>query len=499
MYIFIFIALLLSTIWWFYRANNNQRQLPATLAFFGSCFAYAFTLFVTAHNSIYSYILLLPRDIAALIIVGLIANNLKSSKAFFLMACGVGAGVFYAYTYLPSLLFNQKKNIDAKGELLVEVRNKTNITNLQKELSRWNATLKPSFESVNDTESTKLDEYFTLDVPENANIEELINHLNKNSDVLNVEYNETYQLNLPQNTSEIKTFSSSSFNDPKIAEQWAFNALKLNELSAFLKDNKIKPKKKIKIAILDTGVDATHEDLKDNYTSTKSSYDKDKQTHGTHCAGIAAAVSNNKIGIASLSPDKSWITITSIKVLSDAGWGTQESIIKGIIEAADKGADVISMSLGGPSDDVRQKVYNEAIRYAQRKGAIIVVAAGNENQSAKNAIPASCEGVIVVSATDYENNKASFSNTINEIKMGIAAPGENILSTLPNQKYGSYSGTSMATPYVAGLIGLMKAINPKLTTEKVYTILKTTGQDTKNTTQTGKLIYPVKAIQALLK
>ncbi|TAE67067.1 MAG: subtilisin [Bacteroidetes bacterium] len=498
MYIFVIITMLLSVVWWFYRTHNDQRQFPATLAFFGSCFAYVFTLFVTAHNSIYSYILILPRDIAAVVIVAILANNLKSNKAFFLTACMVGAGVFYGYTYLPTLFF-PKKTLDTQGELLVELKNKSQANILQKDLSKWNIVLKPSFNNTTDNDKTTLDEYFTIDVPENVNIEEVFSFLNANANVSNVEYNENYQLNLPHSSNEIKTFSSNYFNDPKISEQWAFEALKLNELSSFLKANNIKPKKRVKIAILDTGVDANHEDLKGNYISTKSSYDKDKQTHGTHCAGIAAAVSNNKIGIASLSPDNAWVQVTSIKVLSDKGWGTQEQIIKGIIEAANGGADVISMSLGGPSDDIRQKIYSEAIRYAQKKGAIVVVAAGNENQSAKNCVPASCEGVIVVSATDHTNNKASFSNTINEVKMGIAAPGENILSTLPNQKYASYSGTSMATPYVAGLLAMMKAINPKITTEKAYSILKASGQDTKNTTQTGKLIYPMKALEMLLK
>ncbi len=498
MYIFVLITLLLSVVWWFYRNHNNQRQFPATLAFFGSCFAYTFTLFMTAHNSIYGYVLMLPRDIAAVVIVALISNNLRSNKSFFLTACALGAGVFYGYTYLPSLLF-PKKNVDTQAELLVELKNKENAKDVQQDLSKWNIVLKSSFDNTTDSENTTLDEYFTIDVPENVNVEEIVAHLSKNSFVVNVEYNETYQLNLPQTNNQNKTFSSTSFNDPKISEQWAFEALKLNELSKFLKANNIKPKKRAKIAILDTGVDATHEDLKGNYVSTKSSYDKDKQTHGTHCAGIAAAVSNNKIGIASLSPDNSWVQVTSIKVLSDQGWGTQEKIIKGIIEAANNGADVISMSLGGPSDDIRQKAYAEAIRYAQKKGAIVVVAAGNENQSAKKSVPASCDGVIVVSATNYQNDKADFSNTIDEVKMGIAAPGQDILSTLPKQKYASYSGTSMATPYVAGLLAMMKAVNPKITTEKAYTILKASGQDTKNTAKTGKLIYPVKALQMVSK
>jgi thermitase len=509
MYIVALIFVLLSVVWWFYRTHNNQKQLPATLAFFGSCFAYSYVLYITAHSSIYSWILILPRDLAALIIVGIIANNLKSNKSFFITACLVAAFVYYGYTYLPSLLYKiipqniqnifvSSQKLDSEGELLVEVKNKNTIQNLKKQIAELGGTLRPSFE-VLDQNETQLDEYFTIDLKENADINKIIELLEKNPDVNSVERNETFSLNLPNQEDNKVFYTQNTFNDPKINEQWAFNALKLSELNQFLQKNKISPKKRAKIAILDTGVDAEHEDLKGNYESTKKSYDKDKQTHGTHCAGIAAAVSNNKIGIASLAPNTNWVKITSIKVLNDQGWGTQEKIIKGIIEAADKGADVISMSLGGASDDKRQKAYDYAIQYARKKGAIIVVAAGNENQNALNSVPASCNGVIVVTAINSKLQKASFSNTIENIKMGIAAPGEDIFSTLPNQNYGAYSGTSMATPYVAGLLGMMKAIEPSLDTEKAYQILNSTGEETKNSVQTGKLIYPMNALKKLKK
>jgi thermitase len=157
------------------------------------------------------------------------------------------------------------------------------------------------------------------------------------------------------------------------------------------------------------------------------------------------------------------------------------------------------MSLGGPSSDKIQRAYQQAVKYANKKGAIVVVAAGNENVNAIRRAPASVDGVITVSAIDESIQKAGFSNTVGDLKMGIAAPGAQIYSTIPNNAYEYFNGTSMATPYVAGLVGLLKSIKPKLTTKEVYKILNHTGKETKQTTKTGKLIYPAGAVKELLK
>ena len=122
--------------------------------------------------------------------------------------------------------------------------------------------------------------------------------------------------------------------------------MNVDQLYNYLRDQKPKPVKKARIAILDTGVDAQHEDIKANYHSFARKHNVDKHSHGTHCAGIAGSVSNNGKGIASFSPDNQYVEVGSIKVLGNHGGGTQKGIISGMIEAADKGADVISMSLG---------------------------------------------------------------------------------------------------------------------------------------------------------
>jgi thermitase len=160
------------------------------------------------------------------------------------------------------------------------------------------------------------------------------------------------------------------------------------------------------------------------------------------------------------------------------------------------------MSLGGRSNSSRLKAYKDAIKYANKKDAIVVVAAGNSNTNAKQYSPANTPGVITVSAVDTLIGRASFSNYIQDVEMGIAAPGVQIYSTTPtlsrNGKYAAFNGTSMATPYVAGLVGLMRSLDPKINTKEVYKILDETGKPTKDTKKTGKLIYPVEAVKRVI-
>lgn len=287
-------------------------------------------------------------------------------------------------------------------------------------------------------------------------------------------------------------------NDPGVEQLWGFDAMGVDKLYSFLNNNKPQATKKARIAILDTGVDANHEDLKANFVSTETSSNNDPRGHGTHCAGIAGAVSNNGIGVASFSQDNKFVSITSIKVLNGSGMGTQQTIIAGMLKAADTGADVLSMSLGGPSNQMRQRAYEKAVKYANDKGGIVVVAAGNSNKNAKDYSPANTPGVIAVSAIDENLNRAFFSNTVNDLSMGIAAPGVNIYSTIPGNQYAAYNGTSMATPYVAGLVGLLKSIRPQLTTREVYDILRATGRATRNSKETGLLIQPQAALSAVV-
>jgi thermitase len=206
----------------------------------------------------------------------------------------------------------------------------------------------------------------------------------------------------------------------------------------------------INIAILDTGVDQDHPDLAakivSNINLTSSPSVDDVQGHGTHVAGIAAAITDNGIGVAGLGYDSS---IMNVKVMNDSGFGTYGGVASGIIWAADNGADVISMSLGAY---VYSSTLEDAVNYAWSKGAVLVAAAGNEGRSTP-FYPAAHANCIAVAATTSLDTKASFSNYGDWVDVG--APGTSIYSTRKDNSYGYGAGTSMAAPYVGGLAGLV--------------------------------------------
>ena len=464
---------------------------------------------------------MLAPEAAAAIAVFLIANNLKHTRAFFLTAVGIGSVGYLVYTGLvgdgvnyvkkqiagtesTSTVSTKNNKLAANAELLFDIKDEALLSKIKEALKEFKLKITKAFPDLKQRDFTELDDFYAVDVPADqlGKLSEIVDKLNATGAVDAVEYNEVYSLS----PIEKKATSSNKegkndylVNDPDLDKLWGFEKMKVADLYRYIKDNKVKPKKKVKVFILDTGVDAEHEDIKGKYLSVRSKYDRDKQSHGTHCAGIAASVSNNSKGIASFTPNNDFVTVTSVKVLTDQGWGTDKMIVNGIIEAADNGADVISMSLGGPSRDNKQRAYMQAIKYANRAGAIVVVAAGNESQNATKVTPANVDGVITVSAIAQDMDMASFSNWVSDLKRGIAAPGVDILSTVPGDKYAAYSGTSMATPYVAGLLGLMKSVNPKLTTDEAYAILKNTGIDTKQTKKTGNFIQPLEALKATLK
>ena len=218
--------------------------------------------------------------------------------------------------------------------------------------------------------------------------------------------------------------------------------------------------KEVEIAILDTGIDQDHEDLSAkivaNQNFTGSNTADDLYGHGTHVAGIAAAITNNGKGVAGLGYDSS---LMNVKVLDDSGSGYYSWVANGIIWAADNGAKVINMSLGGSSPS---KTLESAVNYAWGKGVVLVAAAGN-NGSAGRSYPAYYQNCIAVAATDSSDKKASWSNFGNWVD--VAAPGVDIFSTMTDHPsilsnsagYGTLSGTSMATPHVAGLAALVWA------------------------------------------
>ncbi|MEL7222589.1 MAG: S8 family serine peptidase [Bacteroidota bacterium] len=386
------------------------------------------------------------------------------------------------------------------GELLVELSQETNEERWKRWIGAQGWTTRRAFSPL-EGERTDLDDYFLVDISK-AELSDIkqIELLIMDSGLADwVETNEVIKLELAPAKKLPGLNKLLGVNDPSVSEQWAMDALKMDQLYALLTSGKVKAKKQTLVAILDTGVDAKHEDLKANFRSISKKHNDDPQGHGTHCAGIAGAVTNNSVGVASMARTGDYFNITSVKALRSGGSGTQKDIIDAIITAVDGGADVLSLSLGGFSTQSRQRAYSEAVRYATDKGAIVVAAAGNSNRDAATYTPVNATGMIGVAAIDNQLQRAVFSNKVNKIEMAVAAPGVGIFSTKPNNNYAAHNGTSMATPFVSGLLGLMKSIRPELTNKEAYKILYETGIETKNTNLTGRLIQPAAAVSRLLE
>ncbi len=383
--------------------------------------------------------------------------------------------------------------------LLVEFTNQGNLREWIKQNDTRYKIDYPAFEA--EDHSFQMDEYLCITLA-SKNYDHILSQLESDHNIVHIEKNDTYQLKIP-NSNEARTYKQrQTINDPEVNKQWAAKNFKLKEFHDRISEkNKLKNKKqKTIIAILDTGIDSQHEDLKDNYHSISSAYDKDTKGHGTHCAGVAAAVTGNKIGIASWIPPNHNIKVSSVKVLNNMGIGTQRTIINGILKAADAGADVISLSLGGRTSESKEKAYNEAVKYANDKGAIVVVAAGNSSADASRYSPANTQGAITVAAIDTMGRPANFSNHVRHVTYGISAPGTSIYSTIPNDKYTAYNGTSMAAPFISGLIGVLKHYQPTLTTEQAYQLIidtadKNAGVNTVNPNRLLEAFFEEKWVQ----
>ncbi|WP_051664040.1 S8 family peptidase [Dyadobacter crusticola] len=240
----------------------------------------------------------------------------------------------------------------------------------------------------------------------------------------------------------------------------------------------------VKVAVLDTGFDANHPDFAGRNITVNSFVPEesaeDMHGHGTHCIGSACGnvdANGMRYGVAKNA------AIYAGKVLSNEGSGAQAWILNGMTWAADNGCNVISMSLGsrvfpGQSYDV---AYERAAQYALSKGTVVIAAAGNESRRSMNQFspvgsPADCPSIMAVAALDSSLNVADFSNrkiNPNGGEVDIAGPGVEIYSSWPMpMRYRTISGTSMATPHVAGLTALLWEKFPNATPYQIMTELR---------------------------
>lgn len=314
-------------------------------------------------------------------------------------------------------------------------------------------------------------------------------------------------------------FATATPNDPGFARQWALPKIQAPTAWDTTKGNNIK------VAVIDSGVDYNHPDLKGQVINGPNFIDgtsdsMDTCGHGTFVSGIIGAVTNNNVGVAGIN----WnVQILALKVMD---WGAIDpstgktgcggddpSVLNALKYAADNGAKIANLSLGAPGPCL--PVYQQYIDYAKSKGVTIVIAAGNDNIDVADFSPADCQGVIAVGATGPQDERATYSDFGSAITM--AAPGgedpgastcnsticilstytQPATSTAPAQEgYATGVGTSFAAPHVAGAAALLLSVNPNLTPDQVKNILVSSADPISTDQPIGPRLNLAKAIAA---
>ena len=268
-------------------------------------------------------------------------------------------------------------------------------------------------------------------------------------------------------------------NDPLVRLQWG-----LRKLDAFDAWEVGKKLAEVQVAVIDTGVDASHIDMEgrvlggyDYLELDDDSYDD--HGHGTHVAGIIVANAANRKGVAGLAPNA---TVIPMKACAAGGSCDLFSVYVSAIDSVQRGADIINMSLGaaGECDDIGQAVFD----WVRDQGTLTVVSAGNSGGDDNPTItPANCDGTLGVGASDQQDRKAEFSSFGDFVD--IAAPGVGIWSTLPSLVsitspyigYGPLDGTSMAAPFVAAAAAVVKGRHPEWSPDQIERRLLSTATD----------------------
>jgi subtilisin family serine protease len=254
-----------------------------------------------------------------------------------------------------------------------------------------------------------------------------------------------------------KKRKSKRSNDTLRRQQWALDRLRAEKM--WRKSSG----RRVVVAVIDTGVQANHPDLKGRVLKGRDFVDGDRSAsdrngHGTHIAGIVAARANNRRGIAGLAPSA---RILPVRVLDSAGNGNTLNAARGIVWAVNKGADVINLSFAGNQVDTQMQA---AVDYAVKRNVVVVAAAGNQGCAAPITYPAALPGVIGVAASNRYDRIASFSSCGTAVD--VTAPGVSIKSTMIKRanadlrcsygkSYCQLSGTSMASPYVAAAAAII--------------------------------------------
>ena len=284
--------------------------------------------------------------------------------------------------------------------------------------------------------------------------------------------------------SSVTGVSAKTMADPLLDKknpdyQYQFDEVNVMKAWKLLKE---KGYSKVKVGVIDTGVDTHHEDLKKNlkeYVRVTKGVEKkavdDADMHGTHVSGIIAATYGNGKGGAGVATgyDNDMVELYVASVQDDDGQINDVDLIRAIEYMKEKGVKVVNMSLGGYSYDDN---VHKALRAAYDAGMVFIAASGNEDTN-KDSSPAVFTEVLSVNSSDYYNEPSYFSNY--GMYSDISAPGSAVPSTIPGNRYVPFSGTSMASPVVAGVASLVLSANKDLTPRQVYNILCGTANRSK--------------------
>lgn len=296
----------------------------------------------------------------------------------------------------------------------------------------------------------------------NVTVAQAIELIQAEPEVLVAQPNFVYQTDAAQRT----------HNDPLAALQYAPPKIKADRIASFATG------RGIKIALVDTGVDYNHVELKGRISAHVNFVESDKNfttdIHGTLVAGVIAAKPDNKTGIYGIAPEADLIAIKAFQprhpnsIVAD---GSSQSLAQGLDFAISGKARIINLSIGGP----KEPLIAQLVQAAYLCGIVLVAAAGNDGPQGMPKYPAAYQQVIAVSAIN--NKDELYASATRGAYIDLVAPGVEILSTAPGNKFNSFTGTSIATPQVSAVIALLLQHNPKLSPAEIQSALESTAQD----------------------
>lgn len=379
------------------------------------------------------------------------------------------------------LPFHSRGNRYASDQILVKFKPSLGTQAIEATIAAYQAKKIKRIPKIN---------IYQLKIPEDLTIEEMLYVFRQNPDVEYAEPNYIAYIAVTPNDTFFKWQYALYNSGQEIGSPGSPKGEARADIKATAAWEETKGDEKVIIAVLDTGVDLTHPDIENKIQASGRDFANDDvdatddNGHGTHVAGIAAAEANNDEGIAGVA----WnCKILPVKVMDAEGSGFYSWIIEGIRWAADNGADVINLSLGG---DEQAQSLEDAVRYAYEKDIVIVAAAGNDATSV--LYPAAYDDYcLAVAASDYNDSRPDWSNFGPEVD--VTAPGERVISLVPTWFWGPGSipyafgsGTSMSTPHVAGLVALIKSLKPWLKASEIMNVIRYSADDVNSADYPGK-------------